>query len=228
MSTTRRSGRPTAGGPTYNRRLRDVVAAMTDEQLAHPAVARALAALGDRRPRRLPAGVLAVRLRRRARRRDDAVHERRRTTARATTTSSTCSAPTRSSRRSTRPSGSSRAAWTAGPSTCSTRSSAAPSGTSLGPHPRLGHPAGLQPRRLPQRRAERGARGRGAAADRPLGLRSAVPSAGAGSPSRHRFRRRRRRDRRGPCRRAVRSSPCRAGVRSARPSGRGSPVGSTR
>ena len=33
-----------------------------------------------------------------------------------------------------------------------------------------GHPAGLQPRRLPLRRAERGARARRPAADRPLGL----------------------------------------------------------
>ena len=55
---------------------------------------------------------------------------------------------------------------------CSTRRSVARSGTArLGPHPRLGHPAGLQPRRLPLRRAERDARGRRAAADRPLGLR---------------------------------------------------------
>ena len=41
-------------------------------------VARPLADVGDRRPPRLPARVLALRLRRRARRGDDPVHERRR------------------------------------------------------------------------------------------------------------------------------------------------------
>ena len=50
--------------PTYNRRLRDVVSAMTEEQLAHPSGARPMAALGDRGPRGLSASVLALRLRR--------------------------------------------------------------------------------------------------------------------------------------------------------------------
>ena len=50
--------------PTYNERLRDVVAAMTEDQLAILPVAGPMAALGDRGPYRLPAGVLALRLRR--------------------------------------------------------------------------------------------------------------------------------------------------------------------
>ena len=64
--------------PDYNRRLRDVVAGV-DRRAARASSPSpgALAALGDARPHRLPARVLAVRLRRRAGRRDDAVHERR-------------------------------------------------------------------------------------------------------------------------------------------------------